>query len=441
MSGPKTVSVSVSHSVSAWELQRQRERARERARRRAEARERARQRARLQERARALASRLNRVSERWERAKREHGGMFSEWRHSEILRDLAECESDRRRDNDELGAVLDDLAGRVAIAESEYARQLAVSKLRTSLEAVLPSQAAHPDPAVPSEEDDEAQRSEREMRRGLEEVSGLLATLAAEVPDDARAAIEKRADEALASPLAFRRKALLSQLHLEIRRANRAAAARRRTVAEATGWREQLLGLEGPDVEELDRHLRRVVDGAAPAPGLAKRVEDAVARATEASERAYALGVITEELENLGYVVERGFETASARHPEALLRKPGMEDDYRVSLRAEGPLLHNRVVREDRDADPGGDGRRSPDRRRADREMERVWCSDLAAGLAAAGRRGVHGRVVSRMRPGEVPVHAVAALPGESGARSKSKRRRKRKRAGRLKSRSARPRS
>ena len=438
MSGPKTVSV----SVSPREIERQRARARERARRRARARERARQRARLQERARALSSRLNRLSERWRRAKREHGEMFSEWRHSEILRDLAECESDRRRDNDELGAVLDDLAGRVAIAESEYARQLAVSKLRTSLEAMLPSQAAHPGPeTVPSEEDDEAQRSEREMRRGLEEVSGLLATLAAEVPDDARAAIEKRADEALASPLAFRRKALLSQLHLEIRRANRAAAARRRTVAEATGWREQLLGLEGPDIEELDRHLRRVVDGAAPAPGLAKRVEDAVARATEASERAYALGVITEELENLGYVVERGFETASARHPEALLRKPGMEDDYRVSLRAEGPLLHNRVVREDRDADPGGDGRRSPDRRRADREMERVWCSDLAAGLAAAEQRGVHGRVVSRMRPGEVPVHAVAALPGESGARSKSKRRRKRKRAGRLKSRSARPRS
>lgn len=434
MSGPKTVSV----SVSPRELERQRARARERARRRARARERARQRARLQERARALSSRLNRVSERWRRAKREHGGMFSEWRHSEILRDLAECESDRRRDNDELGAVLDDLAVRVAIAENEYARQLAVAKLRTSLEAVLPSQAARPDPAVPSEEDEEAQRSEREMRRGLEEVSGLLATLAADVPEDARAAIGKRADEALASPLAFRRKALLSQLRLEIRRANKAAAARRRTVAEAMRWREQLLGLEGPDVEKLDRHLRRVVDGSDPAPGLAKRVEDAVARAVAASERDYALGVITEELEKLGYVVERGFETASARHPEALLRKPGMEDDYRVSLRAEGTLLHNRVVREARAADPGGHGPRSPDRRRADREMERVWCSDLAAGLAAAGQRGVHGRVVSRTGPGEVPVHAVAALPGESGSKSKSKRRRKR--TGRLKSRSARPR-
>ena len=424
MSGPKVVSVSVQR---AREIERERarrhrlqERARERARRR-----------RLQARAKDLSSRLNRLSKQWQQAKREHGEVFSEWRHSEILRHLAECESDRRRDNEELSTVLDDLTERIANVQSEYARQLAVSRMRTSMAAALQSQAASPNRPIAKEKDDDGQRNEREARQFLEEVSDLLSTLAAEVPDTERTAIEKQAYDTVGSPLAFRRKALLSQLRLDIQRANEAADTRQRTVAQTTRWREQLLGLEGPDIEELDRHLRAVVAGSAPARGLAKKVEDVVVRATETSDRAYALSVITEELENLGYVVERGFETASVQHPELLVRKPEMDDDYYVSLRTEGPLLHNRVVCKSRDVGLGAYGPRSADRKQTDREMERIWCNDLAAGLAAAQHRGVHGRVVSRKKPGEVPVQAVAGL----SSASKAKNRRKRKRTGGLKSR------
>ena len=73
---------------------------------------------------------------------------------------------------------------------------------------------------------------------------------------------------------------------------------------------------------------------------MAQRVDDVVARATEAANRSYAVDVITEELGNLGYVVESGFDTASAQASDMLLHKADMEDDYHVSLRAEARRVH-----------------------------------------------------------------------------------------------------
>ena len=207
--------------------------------------------------------------------------------------------------------------------------------------------------------------------------------------------------------------------------------AQRRMVEQAEQWREELLGLEGQEVEELDRALREVVDGKASLPaGMAQTVEDVVARATEASDRAYALGVITEELENLGYVVETGFETA-APGSEMLLHKPGMEE-YHVSLQAEAgaSVLNTKMVREAGDGGPG----RSPARERTDREMEGIWCRDFAAALGAAGRRGVRGRVVNRAEAGDVPVETIAPLKGRSRREGRSRR----KRTGRLESRAGR---
>ena len=232
-------------------------------------------------------------------------------------------------------------------------------------------------------------------------------------------AIEQQAQEAVESP-ASRRQALLMQLRFDIQRANAAGQAQQRIVAQAEQWRERLLGLEGTEVEQLDVALRRIADGDEPLPpDMAQRVEDVVARATEASNRAYALGVITEELESLGYVVEVGFETASAQAPEMLLHKPDMEDDYHVSLRVEAGALHNRVVREASNA-----SEQSAERQRTDEQMERTWCQDLATALAAAGHRGIRGRAVSRNPPGEMPVPTIAPLKGKSKPKSKRKRRR-----------------
>ena len=421
MSGPKSVSVSV--IPNSYGPDRAKERARrERARRR-----------RLQQRAKTLSKRVNRLALEWQEASRESGGVFTDWHYQDILRDLAECESEHRRGNGELTAALDRLVGRIAQAQGEFARQSSVSKMRASFQAAVEAQAADERAAVRSSQKEEAQRKERAMRRCADEVSRQLETLDAEVPKKARTAIETQGEETIKASTAFRRNALLAQLRLDIRHANEAAAERRRTVEQVEEWRERLLGLEGQAVDELDKKLQQVVEGDTPPADLEKQVDNVVVQAREASKREYALTVIMEELENLGYVVESGFDTASAQQPEMLFRKLGMEDGYHVSLQAEGSLLRNRVVREATDSDIVGDVTRSADRDRSDRQVEQTWCEDLAAALAASETKGVRGRVVSRKKVGEVPVKTIPALTTK--IKAKTKRKRKRKRTGLLRSR------
>lgn len=420
MSGPKSVSLSVNQARADAKAAKEEVARRERAERR-----------RLQRRAKTLSSQVNRLAQQWQKASRESGGAFKEWSHQDILRDLAECQRDYRRRNKQLTAALDRLAERITQARTEYALQSSISRMRASFQAAVEAQAADQRAAVRSAQEKEAQRSERAMRRFAEQVSGALETLDPEVPTEARAAIEAKGEETIAASGAFRRSALLAQLRLDIRHANEAAAERRRTVEQVEEWRERLMGLEGQAVDDLDNRLQRVVEGDAPPADLEDQVDRVAGEAREASNREYALTVIMEELENLGYVVESGFETASAQQPEALLRKPGMEDGYHVSLRAEGSLLHNRVVRETTSSGPAGDGTRSADRARSDRQAEQTWCGDLASALAACGAKGVHGRVVSRKKVGEVPVKAIAALTHKI----KAKKKRRRKRTGRLRSR------
>ena len=420
MSGPKVVSVEVQRAQA---LRRELDRM--------EAERRAARRRQLQARAKALSDQLRRLSERWKKASRDSGDVFTAWPYEGVLRDLTKCAGDHRRGNDRLRAVLDDLAQRVSQAEREFAQQSSLSRFRASFQKAIEAQAADAAAAARSAEAEKAERNEREMRQCAEEVSRLLETLAAEVPEESRTAIEKRAEETISSPMAFRRNALLAQLHLDIQRANKSAAERRRLAVQVEQLREKLLGLQGPEIDELNRKLQQVVHGQSALADLGRQVEDAVARARQAEDRDYALAVITEELENLGYVVDEGFETASAQNSEVLLRNPAMDDGYHVSLRAEGALLHNRVVREAGELELDHPLPRSADRESSDRAMESTWCRDLAAALAAAESKGVRGRVVSRKRVGEVPVRAIAALKNKLGA----KRKRKRRRTGQLRSR------
>ena len=83
---------------------------------------------------------------------------------------------------------------------------------------------------------------------------------------------------------------------------------------EADLWREKLVGLEGSEVQELDALLQRVAEGDAPLPpNIEQTVTEVYDRAAGDLKRAYALGVVAEELQNLGYVVEAGFETGLRR--------------------------------------------------------------------------------------------------------------------------------
>ena len=384
----------------------------------------ARRRAGLLERADELSRELSQAAGRWQKAREEHGADFPVWTHGEAPPAIAGME------NDELEAVVRDLGERIARARREYVQQAALYALRTSMQAASEDARA----AASAAQEEAAQREERDRRRCAEEVSRLLDTLEAEVSNEDRTAIEERAREAVESPRAARRRALLSQLHLDIQRANAAGAERQRMVDQAERWRERLLGLEGPEIEELDAALRQVVDGQAQLPpDMAERVEGVVARATEASDRAYAMGVWREELESLGYVVETGSDAALAEGSQMLLRKPDMEDDYHVLLWTEAGVLNNRVVREE-----SAPGPRSADRERLDEQMESIWWQDLATSLAAAEQRGVRGRVTERMTPGRVPVRTITPLKGRPDSKSESKPGRKRRRTGRLRTRSGR---
>ena len=395
----------------------------------------------LMKSARALSRELGRAAERSLEARREYGDEFPAWSYGSgklpgYLGNLAEVAARAQepvfkyergetleqrnlrpeefesfpRDVDKLESFVNDLAGRVAEAEKEFKSFTALKSLRAHMRAHMQAQT-------------QAQAAE-ELQ---EEVSRLFDTLDADVSPEDRTALEQKASETVNATQEFRRRALLAQLHLDVQRANEAGKARQRAVEQAEQWRVRLLGLEGQEVEALDKELRQVVDRQRPLPpDMEQKVDDVVARAIEASNRDYAMGVITEELQNLGYVVEAGFETASAQEPEILLRKADMEADYHVSLRADAGGLHNRVVRE-----AGDPGEPAPARKRTDEQMERNWCKDLAAALAAAEHRGVRGRAATLNPPGEAPVPVIAPLKSKRKPESTSRR----KRTGRLRSR------
>ena len=395
----------------------------------------------LVSRVNTLYEELSKVAELWQKARDQYGEEFPAWSYGDTevpasFRDLVNSDLAERvakvqnairiygstavatrddlksvaRDVGELESVFRDLANsdlaeRVAKAQMDYVLFGMRIKVRTSLQAASQLQATDTQAAVSSakEEEEEAQREERERHRYAEEVSRLLGTLAAEVSHDDRTAIEQRAQEAVESPQAARRRALLAQLRLDIQRANKAGRARQRMVAQAEQWRDRLLGLEGPEVEQLGRSVAADCRwGGAAAAGHGAKGRRRRGAGDRGIQSRLCAGVITDELENLGYVVEVGFETAAAQAPEMLLHKPDMEDDYHVSLRVEAGALHNRVVREASDASD-----RSTERERTDEQMERTWCQDLATALAAAEHRGIRGRAVSRNPQARCPYRSL----------------------------------
>ena len=340
------------------------------------------------------------------------------WRLGDALRDRIQAASDGRLENEAAEAALEDIANEIARARKDHAAQSVMLKMHSALQEASAQAGAGAGPDGPAPPNKQA---ERLLRRDAERISGMLKTLLAAVSNAERTAIEARAEEAISAPPG-RRRTLMLQLRMDIKRENAAAEARRRMAQEAQGWRDKLVGLEGSEVAELDAALKRVVDGEAPLPpNIEQTVTEVYDRAAGDLKRAYALGVVAEELQNLGYVVETGFETASAEAPEMLLRKPDMEDGYHVSLQADADaMLNTRVVRESDNADAP----RSAGRQRLDKQAEQAWCTDLAGALAAAAKRGVRANVKSRHRAGEVPVKAIAPLDATPKRRRRARRQR-----------------
>ena len=303
-------------------------------------------------------------------------------------------------------------------AEAKALREQTKGQLQASLRKAVAAHRQAEAAASPTER--EAKDARYEAERHVEQVTDVLGTLADDASSEDRSAVVYRAEEASSAPPG-RRNALLMQLRSDIQRANAKVEARRLARQQAVALREELAGFAGAEVEQLDATLQQVADGSGALPqDMERQVAEAVARATERRNRDYVMEVVAEELQNLGYVVEEGFETASADTPQMLLRGPEMADDYHVALSADPATarLEAKVVRE---AD-GETGRRDDRRKRLDQQVETAWCGDVAAALAAAENQGVSARVVSRHAPGEVPVETIA--PFTKKGRPQTRRRR-----------------
>ena len=273
---------------------------------------------------------------------------------------------------------------------------------------------------------DQGRLEKEERERHAAEVASALEWLADDASTEDRSAVMRQAEKAAAASPG-RRSALLLQLSMNIQSANKNTKERQLAVQKAKELREELGGLSGAEVEELDAMLQQVAKGEAALPqDMEQRVTDAAARATEEFKRDYVMEVVTDELEALGYVVEEEFETASADAPQMALRKPGMAEDYHISLSTDPTTaqLEAKVVRE---AGTEAARRRDAERKRLDRQVEAEWCGDVATALAAAQNQGVQARVVTRHKPGDVPVETIAPFKGWARPKSKSKRRRDRR--------------
>jgi hypothetical protein len=149
----------------------------------------------------------------------------------------------------------------------------------------------------------------------------------------------------------------------------------------------------------------------------ARQAAEREARAQAEAEREYVLDAVTSAFTDLGYEVDAGFETLTARDGEVLLTrgdwpqhavKLQVDDAYQVRaamLRTEAP--------------------RSDDERRLDVEREQQWCDAFEAARARLAAAGVRSDIRWRLEPGRqrLPVTARPA-PRRPAAKARERERR-----------------
>ncbi|MWA00587.1 response regulator receiver protein [Actinomadura sp. LD22] len=134
------------------------------------------------------------------------------------------------------------------------------------------------------------------------------------------------------------------------------------------------------------------------------------------AERRYVLDSITAAFEDMGYEVQRGFETLTAGDGTVVLTK-GAWPDHSVRMRVDGAARVEAAMVRERPAE-------SEDDRRVDVEREREWCAAFEAARARLAGGGIRSEVSWRLDPGvrELPV---SAAPRQTGGRSGQRERRR----------------
>ncbi|GAA2603942.1 response regulator receiver protein [Actinomadura fulvescens] len=129
------------------------------------------------------------------------------------------------------------------------------------------------------------------------------------------------------------------------------------------------------------------------------------------AERRYVLESVTSAFEEMGYEVQTGFETLTAKDGTVVLTK-GTWPDHSVRMRIDeaagaggvpGPRQIRAAMRRERPA-------QSEDDRRLDTEREQEWCETFEAARARLAEAGIRSDVTWRLDPGvqDLPVAADA---------------------------------
>jgi hypothetical protein len=120
------------------------------------------------------------------------------------------------------------------------------------------------------------------------------------------------------------------------------------------------------------------------------------------AERRYVLDAVTTAFEEMGYEVEAGFETLTARDGAVVLSRGGWPD-HSVRMRVEDArTIRAAMVR--------ARAPQSEDDRRRDAEREREWCDAFEAARERLAAAGIGSTVTWRIEPGdhELPVASRA---------------------------------
>ena len=213
MSGPKSVSYSVSGEAAAIVAERERRRIR---------------REQLRARGAALSRELARCAERWREAGRRYGEGFPAWPHED-----APPESLDSSRPDTLDAVVGAVADRLAQARRELARQSTLFRMRTSLQAA--SQLHASDSRAAEGAGDGQTPRQGGDGPGPPSTSRACWQLAAEASNEERTAVEKRPRRRPRRGGGGRKPC--SSTAFDVQRANAAAEAAGGEVEQAARWR------------------------------------------------------------------------------------------------------------------------------------------------------------------------------------------------------------
>lgn len=127
-------------------------------------------------------------------------------------------------------------------------------------------------------------------------------------------------------------------------------------------------------------------------------LRDAAAQAE--AERRYVQDAVTAAFEELGYEVDTGFETLTARDGEVVLSR-GAWPDHRVRMRVEDDRTIRAAIVRTREPE-------SEEDRRLDVERERQWCEAFEQARRRLAAAGVTATVTWRIEPGEHELPVVS---------------------------------